>query len=95
MKVLVYNRFIQPAYSRSIPADWFDSDVNDAFAYIGWRTMAYGPVEMSFCSPIKYKFTKPTPCYRIIRLFIVTPPADITTCPMTVVAGPGGRNPAS
>ena len=29
MKVLVYNRFIQPAFSRAMPANWLDSDVNE------------------------------------------------------------------
>ena len=27
--VLIDNRFVQPAYSRSMPTDWFDSDVNE------------------------------------------------------------------
>ena len=27
--VLMDNQFVQPAYSRSMPADWFDSDVNE------------------------------------------------------------------
>jgi DNA excision repair protein ERCC-2 len=27
--VLMDNRFVQPAYSRSMPADWFNSDVSE------------------------------------------------------------------
>ncbi len=27
--VLMDNRFVQPAYSRSMPADWFESDVHE------------------------------------------------------------------
>ena len=27
--VLIDNRFVQPAYSRSMPSDWFESDVNE------------------------------------------------------------------
>jgi DNA excision repair protein ERCC-2 len=27
--MLMDNRFVQPAYSRSMPTDWFESDVNE------------------------------------------------------------------